>query len=129
MDNKNFENYQKRMLNAINTPKPESNDPFTQLFRILDNLKKYVHSSYFSTFGFKQEVENQFKNTDSSDKTISHFKSTLLKCSNKAEAIRTITDLYSMVKPISLQVSSWSSVASIANECMAEIEKSIYSPK
>lgn len=34
-----------------------------------------------------------------------------------------------MVKPISIQVSSWLSVADIANEYMAEIEKSIYNSK
>ncbi len=129
MDNKTFENYQKRMLNAINTPNFQSKDPFTKLSKILDNLMKYVNAVSFTSVGFRQEIEKQFKTVDSSDETATHFKNTLLRCSKKSDALRTITDLYSMVKPISLQVSSWSSVASIANGCMTEIEKSIYNSK
>ena len=129
MDNKTFENYQKRMLNAMSTPNFKSKDPFTGLSKILNNLKEYVSNNSFSSVEFRQEIEKQFKTDSSSDATAAHFKSTLLKCSNKIEALKTITDVYSMVKPISLQVSSWSSVASIANECMTEIEKSIYNSK
>lgn len=126
MNDKIFDDYQKRMLNAMSTPNPESNDPFTQLSKILDNLKKYVQGSHFSLSGYKSEIEKQFKITSTSDQTANQFKKTLLKCTNKTDALRTITDLYDMVKPISLQVGSWSSVASIAKECMAEIEKSIF---
>lgn len=129
MDNKTFENYQKRMINAINAPNSQSKDSFTKLSKILDNLKEYINTISFTSVGFRQEIEKQFNTTDSSDETAIHFKNTLLKCSNKADALRAITDLYNMVKPISLQVGSWSSVASIANECMAEIEKSIFHSK
>ncbi len=126
MDNNTFEYYQKRILNAIGTPNFQSKDPFTVLLKILDNLKEFVHKNSFSPFEFRQEIEKQFRIANSSDETFTHFKNTLLKCSNKAETIETITDLYNIVKPISLQISSWSSVVSIANEYMAEIEKSIY---
>lgn len=126
MDSKTFENYQKRMLDAINTPNFQSKDPFTKLSKVLDNLTKYVNAESFTSGGFIQEVERQFKTIDSSDEDATHFKNTLLKCSNKADALRIITELYNMVNPISLQVGSWSAVASIVNEYMAEIEKSIY---
>ncbi len=48
MDTKTFENYQKRMTNAINTPNPQSKDPFTKLSKILDDLKEYVNTVLFS---------------------------------------------------------------------------------
>lgn len=127
MNDKTFENYQKRMLDAMQTPNKQSNDLFTKLSNILDNLKTYVNDGKYSQAGFKQEVEKQFKSVDSSDETVRHFKKTLKNfCSTKSEALQTISDLYSMVKPISTQIGSWSAVASIANECIAEIEKSIF---
>ncbi len=128
MNDKTFENYQKQMLNAMQNPNKKSHDPFTKLSSILDNLKIFVNNdNNYSQPKFKQEVENQFKSVDSSDETVRHFKKTLKDfCSTKSEALKTISELYSMVKPISNQVGSWSTVASIANECMAEIEKSIF---
>lgn len=127
MNDKTFENYQKRMLDAMQTPNKQSNDSFTKLSNILDNLKTYVNDGKYSQAGFKQEVEKQFESVDSSDETVRHFKKTLKNfCSTKSEALKTISELYSMVKPISTQISSWSAVASIANECIAEIEKSIF---
>ena len=96
----------------------------------MENLKLFVNTGIYSQAEFKQEVEKQFKSVDSSDETARHFKKTLkIFCSTKNEAIKTISELHSMVKPISTQVGSWSAVASIANECMAEIEKSIFHSK
>lgn len=130
MNDKTFENYQKRMLDAMQNPNKQSNDLFTKLSNILENLKTFVNTSTFSQIGFKQEVEKQFKSVDSSDETVSHFKKTLLDfCSNKSGSLKTISELHSMVKPLSVQVGSLSAVASIANECMAEIEKSIFHSK
>lgn len=130
MNDTTFENYQKRMLNALKNPNKQSDDLFTKLSNILDNLKEFVNNSNYSQAGFKQEVENQFKSVDSSDETVRHFKKTLKGfCSNKNEALKTISELYSMVKPISNQVGSWSTVASIADECMVEIQKSIFHSK
>ncbi len=89
-----------------------------------------MNNGTFSPAGFKKEVEKQFKSVDSSDETARHFKKTLEDfCSTKNEALKTISELHSMVKPISTQVGSWSAVASIANEYMAEIEKSIFHSK
>lgn len=130
MNDKTFENYQKRMLDAMQNPNKQSNDLFTKLSNILENLKTFVNTSTFSQIGFKQEVERQFKSVDSSDETVRHFKKTLLDfCSNKSESLKTISELHGMVKHISTQVGSWSAVANIANECMAEIEKSIFHSK
>ena len=130
MNDRNFENYQKRMLDAMQNPNEQSNDPFTKLSNILENLKLFVNNGTYSQAGFNQEVEKQFKSVDSSDETARHFKKTLKDfCSTKNEALKTISELYSMVKPISTQIGSWSAVASIANECMAEIEKSIFHSK
>ena len=130
MNDKTFENYQNRMLDAIKNSNEQSNDPFTKLSNILENLKLFVNTGIYSQAEFKQEVEKQFKSVDSSDETARHFKKTLKNfCSTRNEAIKTISELYSMVKPISTQVGSWSAVASIANECMAEIEKSIFLSK
>lgn len=130
MNDKTFKCYQKRMLNAMQNSNRQSNDSFTKLFNILDNLKLFVNSGNYSQTKFKQEVENQFKSVDYSDKTVRHFKRTLKDFgSTKSEALKTISELYSMVKPISNQVGSWSAVADIANECMAEIEKNIFHSK
>ena len=130
MNDKTFENYQKRMLDAVQNPNEQSNDPFTKLSNILENLKMFVNNGPYSPAGFKQEVERQFKSVDSSDETTMHFKKTLKDfCSTNNEALKTISELHSMVKPISTQVGSWSAVASISNECMAEIKKSIFHSK
>ena len=130
MNDRNFENYQKRMLDAVQNPNKQSNDPFTKLSNILENLNSFVNNGTFSPARFKQEVEKQFKSVDSSDETARHLKKTLEDfCSTKNEALKTISELHSMVKPISTQVGSWSAVASIANEYMAEIEKSIFHSK
>lgn len=130
MNDKTFECYQKRMLNAMQNPNRQSNDSFTKLSNILDNLKLFVNSGNYSQTKFKQEVENQFKSVDYSNETVRHFKRTLKDFgSTKSEALKTISELYSMVKPISNQVGSWSTVADIANECMAEIERSIFHSK
>lgn len=130
MNDKTFENYQKRMLNAMENPNKQSKDPFTKLTNILENLNTFVNNGTYSSTGFRQEVERQFKTVDSYDETAMHFKKTLINlCSNKNEALKTISELESMVKPISTQVGSWSAVASIANECMAEIEKGIFHSK
>lgn len=127
MNDKTFENYQKRMLDSMQNQNEQSNDPFTKLSNILENLKSFVNNGTFSPAGFKQEVEKQFKSVDYSDETVRHFKKTLLDfCSSKSESLKTISELHGMVKPISTQVGSWSAVANIANECMAEIEKSIF---
>ena len=125
MDNQIFDNYQKRILKSMSTPNPESDDFFTILSKILDNLKKYINEKQFSLSGFRSEIEKQFKITDTSDQTAKQIKKTLLQCNTKAEAIITITDLYNMVKPISLQIGSWTTIASITEEFMSEIEKSI----
>lgn len=69
MNDKTFENYQKRMLDAILNSNEQSNDPFTKLSNILENLKSFVNNGTFSPAGFKQEVEKQFKSVDSSDET------------------------------------------------------------
>ena len=53
MDTMTFENYQKRMQNAINTPNSQSKDPFTKLSKILDNLNKYVSTVSFTSVGFR----------------------------------------------------------------------------
>ena len=130
MNDRNFENYQKRMLDAVQNPNKQSNDPFTKLSNILENLNSFVNNGTFSPARFKQEVEKQFKSVDSSDETARHFKKTLEDFwSTKNEALKIISELHSMVKPISTQVGSWSAVASIANEYMAEIEKSIFHSK
>lgn len=130
MNDKTFENYQKRMLDVIQNPNKQSNDPFTKLSNILENLKIFVNTGTYSQAGFRQEVEKQFKSIDSSDETARHIKKTLMSfCSTKSEALKTISELHSMVKPISTQVGSWSAVAGIADECMAEIEKSIFHSK
>lgn len=130
MDTKRFDDYQKRMMDAMQNPNKQSNDPFTKLASILENLKTFVNKGTYSQKGFRKEVYNQFKNVDSSDETAKHFQKQLnTYSSSKAEALQTISELYNMVKPLSQQIGSWSSVASIANECMAEIEKSIYNPK
>lgn len=130
MNDKTFENYQKRMLNAMENPNKQSKDPFTKLTNILENLNTFVNNGTYSSTGFRQEVERQFKTVDSYDETAMHFKKTLINlCSNKNEALKTISELESMVKPIPTQVGSWSAVASIANECMAEIEKGIFHSK
>ena len=130
MNDKTFENYQKRMLDVVQNSNKQSNDPFTKLSNILENLKLFVNNGTYSQAGFKKEVERQFRSVDSSDETARHFKNTLKDfCSTKNEALKTISELHSMVKPISTQVGSWSAVASIANEYMAEIEKSIFHSK
>lgn len=130
MNDKAFENYQKRMLDAMQNPNKQSNDMFTKLSNILENLKTFVIAGTYSQARFKQEVERQFKSVDSSDETARHFKKTLKDfCSTKNEALKTISELHSMVKPISTQVGSWSAVAGIVNECMAEIGKSIFHSK
>lgn len=82
MNDTTFENYQKRMLDAMQNP--NSDDLFTKLSNILDNLKVFVNNGNYSQAEFKQEVENQFKSVDSSDETVRHFKKTLKGfCSNK----------------------------------------------
>ena len=130
MNDKTFENYQKRMLDVVQNSNKQSNDPFTKLSNILENLKLFVNNGTYSQAGFKKEVERQFRSVDSSDETARHFKNTLKDfCSTKNEALKTISELHSMVKPISTQIGSWSAVASIANKCMAEIEKSIFHSK
>ena len=130
MDTKRFENYQQRILNAINTPNKQSNDPFTKLSNILDNLKIFVEGKDFSQKAYRQELNRQFASIDSSDETAQHFRKQLnTSCSSKSETLQTISKLYNLVKPFSQQVASWSSVANIAKECMAEIQESIYNPK
>lgn len=130
MDDNIFENYKKKMLDAVKNSNEQSNDPFTKLANILENLKIFVNNGKYSQAGFKQEVEKQFESIDSSDETALYFKKNLKNfCSTKSEALKTISGLHSMVKPISTQVGSWSAVASIANEYMAEIEKSIFYSK
>lgn len=91
MNDKTFENYQKRMLDAMQNPNEQSNDPFTKLSNILENLKLFVNNGTYSPAVFKQEVEKQFKFVDSSDETARHFKKTLKDfCSTKNEALKTI---------------------------------------
>lgn len=53
MNDKTFENYQKRMLDAILNSNEQSNDPFTKLSNILENLKSFVNNGTFSPAGFK----------------------------------------------------------------------------
>ena len=64
MDNKTFENYQNRILNAMNAPNFQSKDPFTKLSKILDNLTKYVNTVPFTAVEFRQEIEKQFETVD-----------------------------------------------------------------
>ena len=126
MEAKRFDNYQKQMSNAMKQSNVQSDNLFTQLSIILDNLKQFVNSETFSQTAFKQEVIRQFLIVDTSDDTAMHFQNQLKTfCSSKNEAIKTISDLYNMVKPLSQQLSSWYSIAKIADECMEEIQKSI----
>lgn len=124
MSDKTFEKYQKRMLDAMQNPNQHSNAPFTKLSNKLDNLKKFVNCRTFSKAEFKQEVNKLF---NSSDEETIHIKNMLMSFSStKKEAIKTISELQSMIKPISAQIGSLSAVADIANEYMAEIEKQIF---
>ena len=93
MDTKRFENYQQRILNAINNPNIQSNDPFTKLSNILDNLKIFVEEKEFSQNVFRQELKRQFSYINSSDETAQHFQKQLNTfCSSKSEALQTISD-------------------------------------
>lgn len=94
MDNKTFESYQKRMMDAMKNPNSQSNEPFTKLANILDNLNKFLNSDSFSLTGFKQEVEKQFQSVDCSEEIASHFKNTLLKCTDRTVAVKTISELF-----------------------------------
>ena len=67
MNDTTFENYQKRMLDAMQNPNKQGDDLFTKLSNILDNLKVFVNNGNYSQAEFKQEVENQFKSVDSSE--------------------------------------------------------------
>lgn len=130
MNDKTFNNYQKRMLDAMQNPNIQSDDPFTKLSDILENLKTFVLNNAFSQVKFKQETEKQFRSILPLDDTSDYIKKTLMSfCSSKNETLKTLSELHNMIKPISIHVSSWSAVASIANECMAEIEQSIFNVK
>lgn len=72
MNDKIFENYKKQMLDAIKNQTKQSNDLFTKLSNILDNLKIFASSNNYSQIRFKQEIEMQFKCIDSSDETALH---------------------------------------------------------
>ena len=72
----------------MQNPNKQSNDLFTKLSNILDNLKIFVNNGKYFQTKFKQEVENQFKSIDSSCETVRHFKKTLKDfCSTKSEAL------------------------------------------
>lgn len=53
MNDKTFENYQNRMLDAIKNSNEQSNDPFTKLSNILENLKLFVNTGIYSQAEFK----------------------------------------------------------------------------
>lgn len=57
MEAKRFENYQQRILDAISNTNKHSNDPFTKLSSILEDLKMFVESKPFSHNEFKYEVD------------------------------------------------------------------------
>lgn len=74
MNDKTFENYQKRMLDAMQNPNKQSDDLFTKLSNILENLKVFVNTGAYSQVAFMQEVERQFKSVDSCDEVTRHVK-------------------------------------------------------
>lgn len=130
MNDMNFENYQKRMLNAVQNPNKQSNDPFTKLSNILENLNRLWITVHSLRLDSSTKSKNSLNLLILLAETARHFKKTLEDfCSTKNEALKTISELHSMVKPISTQVGSWSAVASIANEYMAENWKSIFHSK
>ena len=45
------------MLDAVKNSNEQSNDPFTKLANILENLKIFVNNGKYSQDRFKQEVE------------------------------------------------------------------------
>ena len=60
MNEKTFENYKKRMLSAMQNPSKQSNDPFTKLSNILDNLKTFVNNEVnYTQAGFKQDTSKR----------------------------------------------------------------------
>ena len=80
------------MLDAVKNSNEQSNDPFTKLANILENLKIFVNNGKYSQAGFKQEVEKQFESIDSSNETALYFKKNLKNfCSTKSEALKTIS--------------------------------------
>ena len=55
MNDRNFENYQKRMLDAVQNPNKQSNDPFTKLSNILD-MVFLVHHQLSQNLSNKQNI-------------------------------------------------------------------------
>ncbi|MFQ9264382.1 MAG: hypothetical protein ACLR44_04720 [Clostridia bacterium] len=129
MNDKLFENYKKRMLEAMQHPNEDKQDNiFSRLSNILDNLRNFVNTvTPYSSADFKEEVEKQFKAVDHSNETVKHFFRMLMDFSyDKKEALNTISELYGMAKPLSMQFSSWSTVSDIADEFIAEIQNEIF---
>ena len=129
MNDKLFENYKKRMLEAMQHPNEDKQDNiFSRLSNILDNLRNFVNTvTPYSSVGFKEEVEKQFKAVDHSNEIVKHFFRRLMDFSyDKKEALNTISELYGMAKPLSMQFSSWSTVSDIADEFIAEIQNEIF---
>ena len=129
MNDKLFENYKKRMLEAMQHPNEDKQDNiFSRLSNILDNLRNFVNTvTPYSSADFKEEVEKQFKAVDHSNEIVKHFFRMLMDFSyDKKEALNTISELYGMAKPLSMQFSSWSTVSDIADEFIAEIQNEIF---
>ena len=61
MNDKLFENYKKRMLEAMQHPNEDKQDNiFSRLSNILDNLRNFVNTvTPYSSADFKEEVEKQ----------------------------------------------------------------------
>lgn len=125
MNDRTFENYQKRMLDAMQSSSKQNNDPFIELCNILNNLQIFVNNGTYSQSKFRQEVENQFKSVDLPDAIVSVSKKKLNDfCATKNEALKTILELYYITKSFSEPA-----VAVFTNECIVEIEKSIFHSK
>lgn len=72
-------------------------------------------------------INDKLKAVDHSNETVKHFFRMLMDFSyDKEEALNTISELYGMAKPLSLQFSSWSAVSDIADEFIAEIQNEIF---
>ncbi len=130
MDEKTFQNYQKRLLEATKKLNEQSDDPFTKSCKILDNLKKFVLNGTFSQVKFQQETEKQFNSIVPLDEASASIKRNLMDfCSNRNEALETISELYNFIKPMAVQIGSVPVIRRITMECLEEVKRDIFHSK
>lgn len=120
---KSFEIYREKIETALGDPK-KLKDVFSQEASILENLKSWITNPeyLYTKDSFREKVLAEFEIITSENRSVTLMNFLLASSFSKEEALKAISKMYSVIKPMSFEYKAMQKVKSIAEEYLNTIK-------